>query len=118
MKQRIDLTHVGVTTHAFERWVERIGLDGWLLWGSLARSVPANRGLRRRVREAQYRRSWPGRTLVRVDRATGAVFVIAHGLDRSTGCARPWKLVTVLPLWACRAGGDVVEVEREAESCA
>lgn len=110
--KRIDLRRVTFTDNALERWAERIGLPAWQFRPTLLQAVPAHRRLRRRGREAYKSGRWPGPTRVYVERTVGVVFVIARDPDR---------VVTVLPLWACRMGGDVVEVEveveREGEPC-
>lgn len=118
MPSSIDPARVCVTDHALYRWAERIGLPDWRIWDALATSVPANRRVRRRIREAAKDGRWHRKpTLIRVDSATGSVFVIGRDASRSSGHARAWLVCTVLPLWACRVGGDVSEPDREAESC-
>lgn len=118
MCEPMDLARVGLTDHAVARWAERIGLPGWHLRRALVASRPANRRLRRRVREGCRGGRWHRLpTFVRVDRATGAVFVIGRAAERSSGHGSPWIVVTVLPLDACRVCPEVAEVEQEDTAC-
>lgn len=109
----IDLWRAIVTDHATERWVERVELPPGRLRPALSAARPAPRRLRRRVREGYRAGRWPGPTRLFVHRPTGAVFVLKPDFREPDGSVPGWVVVTILPLWACRGGGDVCEIAED-----